>query len=375
MPEFRSSVLPRLPVDVVVDMATTLWRWLDTGIRPAVENIALNRALLEAQQKGDSPCTVRVLGFEPVVLLGFHQSAEQELNLNYCAEHGIGVQRRITGGGAIYMDENQLGWELYASKQAMGTAQMSEIAAKLCRAVADGLQALGVNAVFRPRNDIEVEGRKISGTGGAFDGDALMYQGTLLMRLNVETMLGALRIPAEKLADKAVASARERVTSLETVLGKVPERTEIVMALRTALANALNAEFVDQGLTEHEQANFSAAVQEMAQPEWVNMVQTPVADRPVLHAAKRHAAGTLRVNVAFDAPQQRIRQVWFSGDVFVSPRRTLIDLESQLRDVLLERMDEVVQAFFAARNVDMLGLTAQDISELLAQACAVQEVV
>ena len=373
MPEYRSSALLRLPVDVAVDMATSIWRWLDTGIRPAVENMALNRALLEAQQQGGSPCTVRVLGFEPAALLGFHQSAAQELDLEYCAEHGIGIQRRITGGGAIYMDQNQLGWELYANKQAMGTAQMSEIAARLCHAVAQALQALGVNAVFRPRNDIEVDGRKISGTGGAFDGDALMYQGTLLMRLNVEIMLGALRIPAEKLADKAVASARERVTSLEQLLGKVPERTEIVAALRTALAEALNAEFVDQNLTENELVDYQAALQEMSQPEWVHMVQSPASDRPVFQAAKRFAAGSLRVNVALDAPQQRIRQVWFSGDVFVSPRRTLIDLESRLRDVLLDRMAIEVQNFFAERNVDMLGLTVQDIVALLTAACAEQK--
>ncbi len=352
----------------------TVWRWLDTGIRPAAQNMALNRALLEAQQQGESPCTVRMLGFEPAVLLGFHQSVEQEVNQAYCAEQGIAVQRRITGGGAIYMDENQMGWELYASKQAMGTAQMSDIAARLCHAVAGGLRTLGVNAVFRPRNDIEVDGRKISGTGGAFDGDALMYQGTLLLRLNVETMLNALRIPAEKLADKAVVSARERVTSLETVLGIVPRRDVIVTALREALTKALDVEFVEQGLTAQEIARYEIALREMEQPDWVHMIQTPASDRPVLTASKRFPAGGLRVNVALDTRQQRIRQVWFSGDVFISPRRTLIDLESQLRDVLLERMEDVVQAFFSSRTVDMLGLTPMDISGLLMQACTTQEV-
>ena len=81
---------------------------------------------------------------------------------------------------------------------------------------------LGVDAQFRPRNDIEVDGRKISGTGGAFDGDALMYQGTLLIQFDVEKMLRVLRIPAEKLSDKAIASARERVANLADLLGEAP---------------------------------------------------------------------------------------------------------------------------------------------------------
>ena len=89
-----------------------IWRVIDTGLRPAAENIALNRALLEARQAGEIPNTLRFLRFRPSALLGYHQSAEQELDLDYCRANNITVQRRITGGGAIYFDETQIGWEL-----------------------------------------------------------------------------------------------------------------------------------------------------------------------------------------------------------------------------------------------------------------------
>ena len=62
----------------------TTWRVIDTGLRPAAQNIALNRALLEARQQDASPSTLRFLTFEPCALLGYHQSAVQELNLAYC---------------------------------------------------------------------------------------------------------------------------------------------------------------------------------------------------------------------------------------------------------------------------------------------------
>ena len=58
--------------------------------------------------------------------------------------------------------------------------------------------ALGVDAKFRPRNDIEVDGRKISGTGGFFDGDVLIYQGTVLVDMNPQQMVGALNIREAK---------------------------------------------------------------------------------------------------------------------------------------------------------------------------------
>lgn len=344
------------------------WRLLDTGIRPAAENIALNRALLEAKQQAVSPNTLRFLGFEPSALLGFHQSAEQELNLNYCQEHGIVIQRRITGGGAIYMDPDQLGWELYVDKQSLGLAEMSQIAELLCTAVAQGLQHLGVNAQFRPRNDIEVAGRKISGTGGAFDGNALMYQGTLLMRFDVEKMLRVLRIPAEKLADKAIASARERVTSLQMLLDGVPERIEIIAQISAALSAALGVQMEKGDLNSAELTLYHTALQEIDHPEWVYGIHNAAEDRPTVTAQRKFPSGSLRVNVALDVVQQRIRQVWFSGDVFISPRRTLIDLEGQLRDVLVARMPETVQEFFYGKQVDMLGMTPLNVIELMQDA-------
>jgi lipoate-protein ligase A len=79
------------------------WRVIDTGTRRAAENFALNRALLEARKRRMAPSTLRFLRFGPSALLGYHQSAEQELDLDYCRANGIEVQRRITGGGAIYM--------------------------------------------------------------------------------------------------------------------------------------------------------------------------------------------------------------------------------------------------------------------------------
>lgn len=349
------------------------WRVIDTGVRRAAENMALNRALLDVRQADESPSTLRFLRFTPCALLGFHQSAEQELNLEYCAEHGVDVQRRITGGGAIYFDETQLGWELYLHKRDLGTADMSVITRRICEAAARGISALGVNAVFRPRNDIEVDGRKISGTGGAFDGDALMYQGTLLIQFDVEKMLRVLRIPAEKLADKAIASARERVINLADLLGDVPALEKVQASMQQAFAAEFGVEFMPGGLNATEQQRYEEALAEIDTPDWVDMVQKPVSDRPLLEAVQKFAGGLLRVRVAYDKPTERLKQVWFTGDVFLQPKRTLADLEAHLRDSLLERLDENIAAFFSGRQVDMLGLTPADFATVIKAAVAAEK--
>jgi len=305
------------------------------------------------------------LRFTPSALLGYHQSAEQELNLDYCKANGIAVQRRITGGGAIYFDETQIGWELYLHKRDVGTSDMQAISKRICHAAATAISALGVDARYRPRNDIEVDGRKISGTGGAFDGDALLFQGTLLIEFDVEKMLRVLRIPAEKLSDKAIASARERVANLKELLGRQPDVGQIRRNITEAFESEFNVEFQEDELTLSEHARYQVALREIDTPDWIALASRPAAGMPILEAVQKFAGGLLRVAVSFDTLTQTLRQVWFTGDIFVSPRRTIADLEAALRDTPIDKLEPRIRAFFADRQVDMLSLTPDDFVSVL----------
>ena len=96
------------------------WRLLDTGALPAAENMAIDEALLRARGEGQAPDTLRFLAFSPhCALLGYHQNAEEELYLDFCRQRGIEVNRRLTGGGAIYCDTTQVGWELVMAEEAL----------------------------------------------------------------------------------------------------------------------------------------------------------------------------------------------------------------------------------------------------------------
>jgi lipoate-protein ligase A len=336
------------------------WRVIDTGLRSAAQNIALNRALLEARQADEVPSTLRFLRFMPSALLGYHQSAEQEFNLDYCKANDIAVQRRITGGGAIYFDESQIGWELYLHKRDLGTSEMQAISRRICHAAATAISALGVDARYRPRNDIEVDGRKISGTGGAFDGDALLFQGTLLVDFDIAKMLRVLRIPAEKLSDKAIASARDRVANLRELLGRQPDIGRIRSNLIEAFESEFGVEFHEEELTLSEHARYQVALREIDTADWVNLVSRPVSSMPIVEAARKFPGGLLHAAVSFDMLTRSIRQVWFTGDIFVSPRRSIADLEAALRDTPADRLESRIRAFFAARQVDMLSLAPDD---------------
>ncbi len=343
------------------------WRLLDTGLRSAAENIALDMALLEAQQAGASPPTLRFLRFTPSALLGFHQHPRDALDLEACRALGVEVQRRITGGGAIYFEPAHLGWEVLARRSHLGIAPMAEVTARLCQAAAKGLRSLGIPARFRPRNDIEVEGKKISGTGGAFEGEALLFQGTLLLDLDVETMLRVLRVPAEKLTPRAIASVAERITTVRALLGTVPPLEEVKAALAASFAEALGAAFEARGLLPAEEEGFARALAEVRDPAWVFGEEAP-RGAGLRRGIHRAPGGTIQADVLLEG--HRLGQVWFSGDFFVTPKRLIPDLEAALRGVPLKELEHTLLAFFEAHPAEMLALEPRDFLAALEKALA-----
>ena len=200
------------------------WRLLDTGPRSAAENMALDEVFLELKAGGRIPHTLRFLQFShPAVLVGHHQSVEEEVRLDYCRTKGIEINRRLTGGGALYWGRQELGWEIYISKtDPRIPSRIEDLYRTMGEASARGLRHLGVQAHFRPRNDIEIQGRKISGTGGTELSGAILFQGTILVDFDVDEMLRALRIPTEKLQDKEIESVKGKGHLSEMGVGSDP---------------------------------------------------------------------------------------------------------------------------------------------------------
>lgn len=349
-------------------------RRLDLGALSVETYVATDRALLDCREQGLIPDTLTFLHFDrPAALVGFHQSIPQELRLEHCERRQLPVQRRITGGGALYVDDGVLGWELYLDRSVLGTAQFGEVAGRLCTLAAEGLSELGVDARFRPRNDIEVNGRKICGTGGVYEGNALLYHGSVLLDFDVERMVEILRIPAEKWRDKAVADARERVTSLRALLGSRPALADVQAALTRAFARGLGIEFSDAALTPCEIECREQARVEIAGREWIAQHERPAFRAPILEATHRCAGGLLRVALLVDSEKGRIKQAWFTGDFLVHPRRLVPDLEAALRDTAIDDRRRTIERFFNGYPVEMLKLSRDDFGDAIDAALATSQ--
>lgn len=348
------------------------WRLVDTGHLTGAENMALNEIMLQGRSQDLLPDTLRFLQFKPhCALVGYFQTVDQEIHLAYCEQHQIDINRRITGGGAIYFDESTIGWEIYARKDnPLFYGSVEDLHARLCEGVVRGLGYLGVKARYRPRNDIEVEGRKISGTGGTELGDAFMFQGTLLVDFDADRMLRILKIPVEKLRGKEIASVRNRVVCLRELLGTVPDHQVLKEALARGLAETLGIRLTKAGLTDWEQGTLSRRLPYFSSPAWIHRIRKPGVCRKTVSSLYKTGGGLIRCSLVMDLPGNRIKSALITGDFFAYPGRIIMDLENALKDSRAEpeTLSGIVEECFRKGQAQTPGLTAQDFSRAIMMA-------
>lgn len=146
---------------------------------------------------------------EPTVIFGRNQILENEVNLEYCREHAVDIVRRKSGGGCVYSDMGNIMISYVSSR-----GEVSEVFDRYMTALSDALQALGVPAIKSGRNDILVDGRKVSGNAFHQLPDRSIVHGTLLYSTDLQALTEAIRPPVEKLNRHGVESVRQRVMNL-----------------------------------------------------------------------------------------------------------------------------------------------------------------
>lgn len=148
----------------------------------------------------------------PSVIVGRHQCTVEEVDSQFIQQEKLPVIRRMTGGGAVYHDTGNLNFSFISHAPYSGPFRpdFSRYLFPICRA----LQDIGVAAVISGRNDVEVCGRKVSGSGQRFWQGKILHHGTLLVQADFSRMARALTPDAEKIRSRGVASVRARVGNL-----------------------------------------------------------------------------------------------------------------------------------------------------------------
>ena len=172
--------------------------------------------------EGKAPSTVRFWHNSNTIVIGCFQSARLEVNLEACKEMGTEIVRRFTGGGAVYHDSGNLNYAISLRKghRLVPDQNLQSVFQRLSEGAVEGLRKLGVNAQFQPVNDIQVEGKKVSGAAGSIRWNSVFHHGCILVGSDLTILGKVLNVPRVKLEDRHVASVQKRVTTVRDELGR-----------------------------------------------------------------------------------------------------------------------------------------------------------
>ena len=199
-------------------------RVLDFGFVPALRSQAVYHGVADTIAADGEPVLTLVNPDTPYVCVGVHQEVPREVDEAYCAADGLPIIRRHVGGGAVYLDRNQMFFHfMYPRTKAPQYAV--NLYPRFIEPVVRTYRELGVEAEYRPVNDIQVKGRKIGGTGAASIGEATVMVGSFMFDFDTATMAHCLKVPSEKFRDKLRQTLDDYMTTMAKELARCRRAT------------------------------------------------------------------------------------------------------------------------------------------------------
>jgi lipoate-protein ligase A len=323
----------------------------------------------------ESPDTIMLVSPNaPYVSIGRHQDAEREVDLEACASLGLPVIRREVGGGAVYLDGNQLftQWVFAAERLPATVEGRFDL---YCDTLVRTYRGLGIAAEYRPVNDIHVAGRKIGGTGAARMDRAEVVVGSLMFDFDTAMMARVLRVPSEKFRDKIHQTLAEYMTTMRRELGEPPPRAE-VLAVYLAVCTAALGRAIEPGELRADELALAERLDErFASPEWLaeggGLHRTGVKIHEgvsVAEGSHKAPGGLIRSTVVIR--DGRVEDVAFSGDFTAAPASVPADLGLAVRGTEMTEValaDRIVE-YYAQARAETPGVGPSDWVAALMQA-------
>jgi lipoate-protein ligase A len=332
---------------------------VDTGLRSGPENIWLDRDQWRVARQAERPFGfARFHRFRPTASLGAFETPGHALRPEYCRDHEIDIVRRVSGGGAVYLDSGQVCWTLTFSRNAVDNpTSLAEWLTWLSEGVIRGLRRLGVEAIFAAPNDIEVAGHKLASGFLSLSESAVLFQGSILLDFDTEAMMKALRVPTEKLTPEGIRTARRRFVTLRE-LGVELAPGVIQQRLLEGWTEQLRLEFAPLLAARHDlramdgDASVPREDWEIETDHWHRVfVKTP--------------GGVLHARVCLSQDGHTLQRAEFAGGVHVYPGHLLSALASSLAMTPVASVDGKLDEFFRTHAYDMLQIEPEDVRSVL----------
>ena len=265
---------------------------------------------------------------EPSIIVGKYQNTIEEINTEYTREKGIHVIRRISGGGAVYHDLNNLNYTIISNRD---KGQEGFNFKEFSKPIIETLAELGVKAEFTGRNDLEIDGQKFCGNAQAYIKDRVMHHGCLLFNVDFSALGDALKVSKDKIESKGVKSVRSRVTNILPHL-KTPITVE---EFGDKIMEYMKKQYPDmkEYVFSKEELDYITKRAEIKRSwEW-NYGESPEFN---ITRGKRFKNGKIQIFATVE--NSRIKNIKFYGDFF-GKNEDLSEIENLLKDVKYTRED------------------------------------
>lgn len=314
---------------------------------------------------------------EPLASIGYFQDAKKEIDLGFCRKAGISVMRREVGGGATYLDGDQIFYQMIWHKDNPAFPHnIKQIFEMLSQPACETYRAFGINASFRAENDIITDtGKKIAGEGGGDIGDSMVFVGGILLDFDYHTMSKVLKVPDEKFRDKIYKSMEENLTTMKRELGEIPHREDIKRVLVERFEKIthklepvnLDAKTINK-IRELEKFFTSDAFLFKKTPRIPEGVKIKEGI-DILYGMYKAKGGLIRT--AEEVKNKKVlKDIVVSGDFNLFPKQGLQNVENALKNKEFnrEKIKKEIEKVYDKERIESPGVEPEDITKTIVEA-------
>jgi lipoate---protein ligase len=327
-----------------------LFRNLDRPMTTA-EGLAVDDTLPRSVSRNGSPPLLHLYTFVPSVIVGKYQDIEAALKLDRCRARSIEYNRRSTGGGTVIMGPEivALGFGINVDYPGLkgGVGGLFET---MSRVLCGALDNLGIRARFQPKNDLEVQGRKIAGLSAAAEtGKSLLFHTSLLVDFDIPLMMDIMNTPLMKLEDKGYNCFSQRMTTVRRETGREVSVEEVMDRIRESFEAVFDSAFEEDQPDPWERHTISRLIRERyTQESWIFSHKHP---RSRMGIGRLKTKGGL-LEIYLSLAGGSIEHVVITGDFFSSPEQV-----SRIENVLKwtsARKERIEESLASVWEEDMI---------------------
>lgn len=284
---------------------------------------------------------------EPSIIIGRNQNTVEEINTEFVDANGIHVVRRLSGGGAVYHDVGNLNYSFITKDDGESFRNFKKFTEPVIKALAE----MGVKAELLGRNDILVEGRKVSGNAQFATQGRLYTHGTLMFDTEIERVVSALKVKKDKIESKGIKSIRSRVANISEFIEEPMTIEQFRQRILTSIFNGEeNIQYVELTNDDWDKIHQLSA-ERYGNWDW-NYGKSPKCN--MQHSHRFPVGG---IDVRLQVYKGKIEEVHIFGDFFGVGEVAVI--EESLKNVQYDR-ESITKALDALDIPTILGGITKD---------------